>query len=163
MPSANATHSEVPAPPIWVFGFTIRTATAGSCPYKAESDPTMRHMPLRRKLCASSSAKKELGESQEKGEAYSQTPEARLRQPEPVGLSSGAGAKPEQPVCEEAGAFTLGSLQKLKLFALFAQHFHVEVTVGFDPVLVNLDRQRTDQPQGAVLIGKDSDDVGSAF
>ena len=36
----------------------------------------------------------------ENGEAYSQTPEARLRQPEPVGLSSGAGAKPEQPVCE---------------------------------------------------------------
>jgi hypothetical protein len=39
--------------------------------------------------------------SWEKGEAYSQTPEARLRQPEPRREeSSGAGAKPEQPVCE---------------------------------------------------------------
>jgi hypothetical protein len=27
----------------------------------------------------------------------------------------------------------------LELFALFAQHFHVEVTVSFDPVLVDLD------------------------
>ena len=87
-----------------------------------------------------------------------------MRQPEPrKGHSSGADAKSEQPVCEEAVAFTLGGLQELELFALFAQHFHVEVTVGFDPVLVNLDRQRTDQPQGAVLIGKDSDGVGSAF
>jgi hypothetical protein len=34
-------------------------------------------------LCASSSAKGRSGKSWEKGEAYSQTPEARLRQPEP--------------------------------------------------------------------------------
>jgi hypothetical protein len=27
----------------------------------------------------------------------------------------------------------------LEFFALFAQRFHVEVTVGFDPVLVDLD------------------------
>jgi hypothetical protein len=78
----------------------------------------------------------------------------------PQGESSGADAKSEQPVCEQAVVFTLGGLQQLKLFT---QHFHVEVTVGFDPVFVDFDRQRPDQPQGAVLIGKDSDDVGSAF
>jgi kynurenine formamidase len=36
-----------------------------------------------RELCASSSAKRRSGKSWERGEAYSQTPEARLRQPEP--------------------------------------------------------------------------------
>ena len=49
------------------------------------------------------------------------------------------------------------------MLTLFAKHFHVQVAVGFDPVLVDFDRQRTDQPQGAVLIGKDSDDMGAAF
>jgi hypothetical protein len=38
-----------------------------------------------------------------------------------------------------------------------------KVTVGFDPVLVNFDRQRPDQPQGALLIGKNADDVGAAL
>ena len=38
-----------------------------------------------------------------------------------------------------------------------------KVTVGFDPVLVNFDRQRPDQPQGALLIGKDADDMGAAL
>jgi hypothetical protein len=52
-------------------------------------------------LCVSSSAKGRSGKSWEKGKAYSQTPEARLRQPEPrKGHSSGADAKSEQPVCE---------------------------------------------------------------
>jgi hypothetical protein len=44
------------------------------------------------------------------------------------GNSSGAGAKPEQPVCEQAVAFRffpLGGLQQLKLFSLFAKHFHI--------------------------------------
>jgi hypothetical protein len=50
----------------------------------------------------------------------------------------------EQPVCEEAVAFTLGGLQQLELFALLAQHLRVEVTVGFDPVLVHFD-QGSDQ------------------
>ena len=85
------------------------------------------------------------GKSWKRGEAYSQTPEARLRQPEPRREeSSGADAKSEQPVCEEAVAFTLGGLQELELFALFAQHFHVQITVGFDPVLVDFDRQSPD-------------------
>ena len=38
-----------------------------------------------------------------------------------------------------------------------------KVTVGFDPVLVNFDRQRPDQPQGALLIAKDADDMGAAL
>ena len=59
----------------------------------------------------------------------------------PKGKSSGAGAKPEQPVCEQAVAFTLGGLQELKLLTLFAKHFHVEVAVGFDPVFMDFDRQ----------------------
>ena len=49
----------------------------------------------------------------------------------------------------KAVAFTLGGLQELKLLALFAQHFHVQVTVGFDPVLVDFDRQRPNEPQGS--------------
>ena len=60
-------------------------------------------------------------------------------------------------------AFTLGGLQELELFALFAQHFHVQITVGFDPVLVDFDRQSPDQPQGALLIGEDADDMGSSM
>ena len=79
----------------------------------------------------------------------------------PEGQSSGAGAKPEQPVCEEAVAFTLGGLQQLELFALFAQGFHVEVTVGFDPVLVDLDGEGADEPQRTLLVGKDADDMGA--
>jgi hypothetical protein len=34
-----------------------------------------------------------------------------------------------------------GRLQELKLFALLAQHFHVEVAVGLDPILVDFDRE----------------------
>ena len=37
------------------------------------------------------------------------------------------------------------------------------MTLGFDPVLVNFDRQRPDQPQGALLIGKDADNMGAAL
>ena len=81
----------------------------------------------------------------------------------PQGQSSGAGAQPEQPVCEQAVAFTLGGLQELKLFSLFAKHFHVQITVGLDPVFVDFDRQRPDQSQSAFLVGKDSDDMGAAF
>src|SRR4029077_12847595 len=74
-----------------------------------------------------------------------------------------AGAKPEQPVCEQAVAFSLGGLQELKLLTLFAKHFHIQVAVGFDPILVDFDRQRTNEPQAALLIRKDSDDMGAAF
>ena len=59
-------------------------------------------------------------------------------------------------------AFTLGGLQQLE-FALFAQHLHVEVTVGFDPVLMDLDGKSANEPQSALLIGKDADDIGTAF
>ena len=34
-----------------------------------------------------------------------------------------------------------GRLQELKLFALLAQHFRVEVAVGLDPILVDFDRE----------------------
>ena len=51
----------------------------------------------------------------------------------------------------------------MKLFTLFAKHFHVEVTMGLDPILVDFDCESPDQPQGALLIGKDADDMGAAF
>ena len=79
------------------------------------------------------------------------------------GHSSGAGAKPEQPVCEEAVAFTLGGLQELELLTLFAKHLHVQVTVGFDPILVDFDRERPNEPQRALLVGKDSNDMSAAL
>jgi hypothetical protein len=31
--------------------------------------------------------------------------------------------------------------QKLKLLTLFAEHFHVQVAVGFDPIFVDFNRQ----------------------
>ena len=81
----------------------------------------------------------------------------------PQGKSSGAGAKTEQPVCEQAVAFSLGGLQELKLLTLFAKHFHIQVAVGFNPILVDFDRQRPNEPQAALLIRKDSNDMGAAF
>jgi hypothetical protein len=42
----------------------------------------------------------------------------------------------------------------LEFFALFAQHLHVEVAVGFDPVLVDLDGESPNEAQCALLIGK---------
>ena len=51
----------------------------------------------------------------------------------------------------------------MKLLTLFAKHFHIQVAVGFDPILVDFDRQRTNEPQAALLIRKDSDDMGAAF
>ena len=75
----------------------------------------------------------------------------------------GAGAKTEQPVCEQAGACTLGGLQELKLLTLFAKYFHIQVGVRFNPILMDFDRQRPNEPQAALLIGKDSNDKGAAF
>ncbi len=46
---------------------------------------------------------------------------------------------------------------------MFAKHFHVQVTVGFDPVFVDFDRQRPNEPQSAFLVRKDSDDMGSTL
>jgi hypothetical protein len=37
---------------------------------------------------------------------------------------------------------------------VFAQIVHVQVTVRFQPVLVHLDRERSDQPQAACCVGK---------
>jgi hypothetical protein len=45
---------------------------------------------------------------------------------------------------------------------LFAKHLHVQVTVGFDPILVDFDRQCSDQPQQLCSLGN-SDDMGAAF
>ena len=49
------------------------------------------------------------------------------------------------------------------MLTLFTKHFHVQVTMGFNPILVDFDRQRTNEPQAALLIRKDSNDMGSAF
>ena len=82
----------------------------------------------------------------------------------PKGKSSGSWRQEEaRPVCDKAVAFSLGGLQELKLLTLFAKHFHIQVAVGFDPILVDFDRQRTNEPQAALLIRKDSDDMGAAF
>ena len=35
------------------------------------------------------------------------------------------------------------------MLTLFAKHFHIQVAVGFDPILVDLDRQRPNEPQAA--------------
>ena len=51
----------------------------------------------------------------------------------------------------------------MKLLTLFAKDFHIQVAVGFDPILVDFDRQRTNEPQAALLIRKDADDMGAAF
>ena len=87
-----------------------------------------------------------------------------MQQPKPRrGESFGAGAKPEQPVCEEAGAFTLGGLQKLELLALLAKGFHVEITVGFDPVLMDFDGEGSNESQSTFVVGENPNDMGAAF
>ena len=35
--------------------------------------------------------------------------------------------------------------------------------MGFNPILVDFDRQRADQSQRALLVGKDADDLGAAL
>ena len=49
------------------------------------------------------------------------------------------------------------------MLTLFPKHFHIQVAVCFDPILVDFDRQRTNEPQAALLIRKDSDDMSAAF
>ena len=51
----------------------------------------------------------------------------------------------------------------MKLLALLAEHFHVEVAVGFDPVLVDLDGESPNEPQRALLVGEDANDMSAAF
>ena len=57
----------------------------------------------------------------------------------------------------------LGGLQELELLTLLAKHFHIQVTRTLYPVFVDFDCQRSDQPQAALQIRKDSDDMGSTF
>ena len=80
--------------------------------------------------------------------------------PSPAGHSSGAEAKSEQPVCEEAVAFTLGCLQQLELFALFAQHFHVEGPVGFVLVLVDLEGESVNEGSSGKFRQREGKPVG---
>lgn len=49
------------------------------------------------------------------------------------------------------------------MLTLFAKHLHVQVAVSLNPVLVDFDRQRPNESQGALLVWKDADDLGSAF
>ena len=46
---------------------------------------------------------------------------------------------------------------------MLAKHFHIYVAVGFNPILVDFDRQRPNEPQAALLIRKDSNDMSAAF
>jgi hypothetical protein len=46
---------------------------------------------------------------------------------------------------------------------LFAKHFHIQVAVGLDPILVDLDGQSPNQSQAALLVGKDADDMGATL
>jgi hypothetical protein len=46
---------------------------------------------------------------------------------------------------------------------LLAKRFHVEVTVGFDPVLMDFNCERSNESQGAFLIGENANDMGAAF
>ena len=87
-----------------------------------------------------------------------------MRQPEPR-RDTARALTPSQSnrFVKKPSHSRLGGLQELEFFALFAQHFHVEVTVGFDPVLVDLDRESPDEPQRALLVGKDADDMGAAL
>jgi hypothetical protein len=41
--------------------------------------------------------------------------------------------------------------------------FDVEVAMRFDPVLVDLDGKGAYETQRALLVGKDADDMGTAF
>jgi hypothetical protein len=81
----------------------------------------------------------------------------------PQGHSSGAGAKPEQPVCEQAAIFTLGGRQKLELFSLFAKHFHIQIAMGLDPAFMDFDYEGPDQAQSAFLVGEDANNMGAAL
>jgi hypothetical protein len=51
----------------------------------------------------------------------------------------------------------------LKFFTLFAEGFHVEVTMGFDPVLVDLDGESANESQSTLLVGEDANDMGAAL
>jgi len=66
---------------------------------------------------------------------------ARLRQPEPHRDRAAALAPSQRNRFVNKPSHSLSSgLQKLELLALFAKHFHVQITVGFDPIFVDFDR-----------------------
>jgi hypothetical protein len=80
-----------------------------------------------------------------------------LRQPEPRrGTAPALTPSQSNRFVNKPHSLSSG-LQELKLLTLFAQHLHVEVTVGFNPVFVDFDGQGSDQPQAARFIRKDSD------
>ena len=82
-----------------------------------------------------------MGKSWKNGKAYSQTPEARLRQPEPRrGRAPALAPSQSNRFVNKPSQSLLGGLQKLELLALFAKCFHVQITVGFDPIFVDFDR-----------------------
>ena len=118
------------------------------------------------KMCKSSSAKEKSGKELGKG--------FRLVHKRPAGRGCGSRSPAGKELRrwrqaesaaadEEAVAFTLGGLQELELLTLFAEHFHIQVAVGFNPILVDFDRQRPNEPQAALLIRKDSNDMSAAF
>jgi hypothetical protein len=47
------------------------------------------------------------------------------------------------------------------LLTLFTKHFHIQVAVGFDPVLVDFDCQCPNEPQAPLLIRKEWDDMSA--
>ena len=51
----------------------------------------------------------------------------------------------------------------MKFLTLFAEGFHVEVTMGFDPVLVELDGESANESQSTLLVGEDANDMGAAL
>ena len=51
---------------------------------------------------------------------------------------------------------SLGGLQELELFSLFASHFHIQIAVGLNPVFVDFHGERSDQAQSTFLIRKDA-------
>ena len=89
------------------------------------------------------------------------------RAPRAAAVKDAAVAAPAQParsVLDRAstalgwrGRGSGGMAQRL-LFVL-AQIVHVQITMLLEPVLVGFDRQRPDQPQATLAIGKDAHDV----
>jgi hypothetical protein len=46
---------------------------------------------------------------------------------------------------------------------LSAQRFHVEIAIGFNPILRDLDRESANEPQTALLVGKNADHMSAAL
>ena len=110
---------------------------------------------------------------QQKGDQVRAGKKVRLIHKAPEGEVAAAGARQGKApalalsqsnrfVNKPAHSLSSG-LQKLKLLTLFAEHFHVEVAVSFDPVLVDFNGERSNESQSALLIGEDANDMSAAF